>query len=89
MTTGVTLEKTESKFSCYVYYDEWTGSIMNISNTELEDSEYPSFYSKNPILKSIISGIVIARMISRTIMSQWLRIFCQIFSIKIFTSSFS
>lgn len=58
MTTGVTLEKTESKFSCYVYYDEWTGSIMNISNTELEDSEYPSFYSENLILKNIISGVV-------------------------------
>lgn len=59
MTTGSVLKLVQSPSKSkqfYVYYDEWTGVIHNITSSELVESEYPCFLTDDYIVENILKG---------------------------------
>ena len=46
----------ESKKQFYVFYDEWTGTIIRITSVEMTDSDYPYLLTDSFIAENILKG---------------------------------
>ena len=46
----------ESKKQFYVFYDEWTGAIIQIASIEQDTSEYPCLLTDSYLAENILKG---------------------------------